>query len=64
MGLEIEIDRDVCMGSGNCTFAAPGVFALDGEGVAVVLDPGAAEEAKIVEAAKNCPSRAITIRPS
>lgn len=50
------------MGSGNCTFAVPGVFALDDEGVAVVVDPGAGDEAKISEAAKNCPSKAIIIR--
>lgn len=61
MGLEIEIDRDTCMGSGNCTFAVPGVFALDDEGVAVVVDPGAGDEAAIEAAAANCPSKAIRI---
>jgi ferredoxin len=64
VALEIEIDRDTCMGSGNCTFAVPGVFALDDEGTAVVLDPSAGDEAKIMEAAKNCPSKAITVRLS
>ena len=29
MGLEVEIDRDVCMGSGNCVYVAPWVFDLD-----------------------------------
>jgi ferredoxin len=64
VGLEIEIDRDTCMGSGNCTFAVPGVFALDDEGIAVVLDPGGGDEEKILEAARNCPSKAITVRRS
>lgn len=64
MGLEIEIDRDACIGSGNCTFAVPGVFALDDDGVAIVVDPSAGDEAKIVEAAKNCPSKAIKITPA
>ena len=30
------IDRDACMGSGNCVFWAPAVFDLDEDGVAVV----------------------------
>ena len=28
MALDIKIDRDACMGSGNCSFWAPGVFDL------------------------------------
>ncbi|MDQ1448653.1 MAG: 4Fe-4S single cluster domain, partial [Actinomycetota bacterium] len=28
MALDISIDRDACMGSGNCSFWAPGVFDL------------------------------------
>ena len=38
MGLEVDIDRDVCMGSGNCVYEAPGVFDLDGDSVAFVVD--------------------------
>jgi len=62
VGLEIEIDRDTCIGSGNCTFAVPGVFGLDDEGVAVVVDPDAGDEATIMEAARNCPSKAIKVQ--
>lgn len=62
MGLEVEIDRDVCMGSGNCLFAAPGVFALDEDGVATVVDPAGSAEDDIVVAARNCPTHAITVR--
>ena len=64
MALEIEIDRDTCMGSGNCVFAVPGVFALDDDGVAIVIDPGAGDQARIMEAAKNCPSKAIKVSPA
>ena len=39
MGLEIDIDRDACMGSGNCVYAAPGVFDLDDDCIAFVVDP-------------------------
>jgi ferredoxin len=53
------IDRDSCMGSGNCAYWAPGVFELDDEGVAVVCgDPGGHEE-QVRLAAQNCPTRAI-----
>ena len=38
MALEITIDRELCMGSGNCSFWAPGVFDLDDEGIAIVVD--------------------------
>lgn len=61
MALEIAIDRDVCMGSGNCSFWAPGVFDLDDDGIAVVIDPGAAPDDKIHLAAQGCPTRAITV---
>jgi ferredoxin len=42
VAIDIAIDRDTCMGSGNCSFWAPGVFDLDDEGIAIVLDPTAA----------------------
>ena len=61
MELEIRIDRERCMGSGNCSFWAPGVFDLDDEGIAVVVDPHAAPEEKIVLAAQGCPTGAITL---
>ena len=61
MALEIRIDRELCMGSGNCSFWAPGVFDLDDEGIAVVIDQAAASEEKIVLAGQGCPTRAISI---
>jgi ferredoxin len=50
------------MGSGNCVFAAPGVFELDGDSVARVVDPEASPEEAVVAAAHECPTRAITVR--
>jgi ferredoxin len=61
MSLAIEINRDVCMGSGNCSFWAPGVFDLDDDGVAVVTDPAGETEDKIILAAQGCPTQAITV---
>jgi ferredoxin len=61
MPLEISIDRELCMGSGNCSFWAPGVFDLDEEGIAIVVDPTAQSDDKIILAAQGCPTQAITI---
>jgi ferredoxin len=61
VALEISIDRELCMGSGNCSFWAPGVFDLDDEGIAFVVDPNAQPEDKIVLAGQGCPTQAIAI---
>ena len=61
MTLDIQINRDLCMGSGNCSFWAPGVFDLDDDGIAVVVDPTAQPEDKIVLAAQGCPTQAISL---
>jgi ferredoxin len=61
VALKIEIDRQACMGSGNCSFWAPGVFDLDDDGVAIVIDPTAAPEDKIILAGQGCPTQAISI---
>lgn len=59
--IEVTIDRDTCMGSGNCSFWAPGVFDLDDDGIAYVVDLAAASEEKIVLAAQGCPTQAIRV---
>ena len=61
VALEIWIDRDVCMGSGNCSFWAPGVFDLDDDGIAVIVDPNAQPDDKVILAAQGCPTQAISI---
>ena len=59
--ITIEVDRDLCIGSGDCVDSAPEVFALDDEGKAIVLDTDAADVDDIVEAARNCPVTAIFV---
>ena len=61
-GLVIEIDRELCYGFGDCVSTAPGVFELDAEEKAVVIDPNGAPRDDLIEAASNCPVMAITIR--
>jgi len=60
--LQIVIDRDKCMGSGNCMFWAPGAFDLDDDGISVFLDPDEADERKLLLAQEGCPTRAISLR--
>jgi ferredoxin len=59
--LEVEIDWDRCMGSGNCIFWAPDTFDLSEDGHAVVLDAAATDEARLRVAAEGCPVGAISL---
>lgn len=59
-GLHLEIDRDLCVGFGDCIDAAPEAFELDGEGVAVFTRPGSASREELLEACRSCPVDAIT----
>jgi len=61
VALEIVIDREVCMGSGNCSFWAPNTFDLDDDGVAIVTDPVGDPEDKVILAGQGCPTQAISI---
>jgi ferredoxin len=57
----IEVDRALCIGSGDCVDTAPDVFQLDSEDKAVVVDPDGAPVDVVVEAAANCPVSAIRV---
>jgi ferredoxin len=55
------VDRDACMGSGNCVFWAPGVFDLDEDGIAIVVGDPAGRDEELRTAAANCPTSAIRV---
>ncbi len=57
----VVVDRDACMGSGNCAFWAPGVFDLDDDGIAMVVGDSSGREEEVRRAAANCPTSAIRI---
>jgi ferredoxin len=59
MAEKITVDRDLCMGSGQCTFYAPGTFDLDDIGIAVVINEHGDTEDKIQLAINVCPTRSI-----
>jgi ferredoxin len=55
------IDREACMGSGNCVYWAPGVFDLDEDGIAVVIGDLAGNAELVRVAMDNCPTAAIRL---
>ncbi len=60
-GLRIHIDRDLCVSFGDCVEAAPGVFELDDEDVAVFAsDVGTITREELIEACSSCPVDALT----
>jgi ferredoxin len=55
------IDREACMGSGNCVYWAPDVFQLDEDGIAFVRGEVAGNEEQVALAMTNCPTTAIRL---
>ncbi|RSS78496.1 ferredoxin [Streptomyces sp. WAC06614] len=63
--MRIEIDRERCIGAGQCALTAPEVFTQDDDGFSELL-PGREDgsgSALVREAARACPVAAISIRP-
>jgi ferredoxin len=58
-GVKVVVDREACMGSGNCTYWAPNVFQLDDDGIAIVVGDLAGNEEAVRVAMVNCPTSAI-----
>ncbi len=63
MTIEISVDPDLCIGTGDCVRIAPRAFRIDeGAGVSVPL-PGAGEVEieLLLRAARNCPTQSIRL---
>ncbi len=61
-GLTIRIDRECCIGSGNCAKVAPEVFELDeGNIIAFRSDLGEIDRERLVEACDVCPVDALLV---
>lgn len=58
---KIAIDRDLCIGAASCVAIAPGVFGLDKENKAYIVDLNGADNEMIITAAASCPTKAITL---
>jgi ferredoxin len=64
--VKAAVDPELCQGHARCWAICPEVFALDDEGHAYVpvADVPPQHEQKALEAARNCPERAITVTQS
>jgi ferredoxin len=60
--LKVTVDKDLCIGAGNCVAAAPTVFKLDKNNKVVVLEPKSVDEDTLMDAAESCPVDAIIIQ--
>ena len=59
---KITIDRDLCIGAATCLAIAPEVFVLDNEAKAIIISTAdSTDDATILDAARGCPTAAITI---
>ncbi|MCB5905928.1 ferredoxin [Streptomyces pinistramenti] len=61
--MRITIDKDVCIGAGQCALTAPGVFTQDDDGFSALL-PGredGAGDPLLREATRACPVQAIDV---
>ena len=61
--MKIVVDFDKCQSNALCMSAAPEVFEVRDDGYLYVLqeNPGEELRAKVEEAARLCPTQAITI---
>jgi ferredoxin len=60
-GLRVVIDRDLCVGFGDCVTEAPVAFDLDDEGIAVLTMPEEVHRSVLMDACAACPVDAITV---
>jgi ferredoxin len=58
MALLPSVDPEVCAGRGECLFIAPQVFTIEVDVASVI---GTGPDELILEAARACPSQAITV---
>ena len=58
---KIVIDRQACIGAQSCVVVAPGVFRMDDQNLAYVVDPDSADEETLMLAAQSCPVLAIKL---
>ena len=60
-GLVVLIDRQACLGAGDCVALAPRAFAVDHEGKVVLVAPAEESTDRIWSAARRCPTDAILL---
>ena len=59
---KIEVDKETCIGCGQCVSIADKAYEMSDEGTASVKDTWQEEDPKIIqEACESCPVNAISI---
>ncbi len=61
MPFTAKVDRNLCIGSGDCVRLAPKTFQLDTESKSVVIAQGVDSDDALKEAAQTCPVAAIIL---
>lgn len=60
--MKVSVDRQKCVGHGICEELLPDVFEVQDDGIAIVLDGvSTADEGELLQAAAQCPARAILL---
>jgi ferredoxin len=57
----VELDREICMGSGVCVSYAADTFAMGSDAAAEVTTPIVTDVSEVEVAASGCPTGAITV---
>lgn len=61
--LHVVVQRDSCIGSGNCVKVAPDLFELDEEDVAAIkAEADGVPGEQVLEACRVCPVEALLVR--
>lgn len=58
---KITVDRELCIGAATCVAAAPEVFELDPENIAIIKKNHNTPDEQILLAAQSCPTSAIIL---
>ena len=61
MGYRMSLDSDECMSTGRCVADYPSVFDFDEDELAFIKEEYELSEEECIRAARNCPSRAISV---
>ncbi|WP_181808210.1 ferredoxin [Streptomyces shenzhenensis] len=56
--MNVAVNKDVCIGAGQCALTAPGAFVQDDDGYGTVRDLA---DPLVPEAARACPVGAISV---
>lgn len=61
--MSIVVQKDACVGAGQCALVAPDVFDQDDDGIVLLLEPNpeGADLDAATRAVRLCPARAISL---